>query len=247
MATNHNLAVVTDVTYIGHSGFAIESGEWTFIFDFYIDESDILPHILKRSKNIVFLVSHSHPDHFNPAIFDWHQKYNNITYILSKDVKAKTKGRILPDSTVFIHPGDKIDFSNFQVQAFSSTDIGCSFLLSYENRNIFHAGDLNNWNWKEESTESEIKKANGDYLHILNTIQEVTNSFNLVMFPVDPRMKKDFFEGAKQFLERFFVDNFIPMHFWDDSVLACDFSLYKSAKCNNYICLSSPGDSIKIE
>ena len=36
------------------------------------------------------------------------------------------------------------------------------------------------------------------------------------MFPVDPRLGKDYTRGAEQFLDRIKVGLFIPMHFWDN-------------------------------
>ena len=48
-----------------------------------------------------------------------------------------------------------------RIQAFGSTDVGISFLIHLQGKSIFHAGDLNNWHWSEESTEQEIRKAEG--------------------------------------------------------------------------------------
>jgi len=38
-------------------------------------------------------------------------------------------------------------------------ELFCTFHIIFS-----HAGDLNNWHWSEESTEAEIRKANGDFL-----------------------------------------------------------------------------------
>ena len=51
-----------------------------------------------------------------------------------------------------------------RIEAFGSTDVGISFLIDLQGVRLFHAGDLNNWHWSEESTPQEIRKAEGDFL-----------------------------------------------------------------------------------
>ena len=78
---------------------------------------------------------------------------------------------------------------------------------------IFHAGDLNNWHWKEESTGEEVREAENAYFSELDVISRHVGRIDLVMFPVDPRLGKDYMLGAKQFVDRFQVGTFVPMHF----------------------------------
>ncbi|MDE6714942.1 MAG: MBL fold metallo-hydrolase, partial [Muribaculaceae bacterium] len=79
-------------------------------------------------------------------------------------------------------------------------------------------------------------------LAVLKDIAAYYKSFDLVMFPVDARMGTDYSLGAKQFLERFEVLYFVPMHFWQYAEEACNFTIYATANCDNYICLTTPGD-----
>ena len=80
--------------------------------------------------------------------------------------------------------------------------VGSSFLLHLQDWSIFHAGDLNNWHWSEESTEEEIRKANGDFLAEVKYLKEKAPNIDLILFPVDRRMGKDYMKGAKQFIEQ---------------------------------------------
>ena len=100
--------------------------------------------------------------------------------------------------------------------AFGSTDVGSSFLIHLQDWNIFHAGDLNNWHWSEESTEAEIRKANGDFLAEVKYLKEKAPKIDLALFPVDRRMGKDYMKGAKQFIEQIKTTIFVPMHFSED-------------------------------
>ena len=67
------------VTYIGHSGFLIETDNTYFLFDYFNGE---IPS-LKSEKSIVVFSSHRHHDHFNPEIFELIKKHPDILYVLS--------------------------------------------------------------------------------------------------------------------------------------------------------------------
>ena len=131
---------------------------------------------------------------------------------------------------------------NIRIQAFGSTDVGISFLIDCEGKKLFHAGDLNNWHWKDESTPAEVAKAEGDYLHELNTLAETTNHLHLAMFPVDPRIGTDFMRGAQQFVDRIKTDVLVPMHFWERPAEVMAFGPYAESKGCRYILLSVPGE-----
>ena len=51
------------------------------------------------------------------------------------------------------------------------------------------------------------------YLGELKDIRKITDSFDVVMFPVDGRIGNGYTLGGRQFIERFKVGLFVPMHF----------------------------------
>ena len=51
------------------------------------------------------------------------------------------------------------------------------------------------------------------YLGELKDIRKITDSFDVVMFPVDGRIGNGYTLGGRQFIERFKVRHFVPMHF----------------------------------
>ena len=71
------------VTYLGHSGFLLEWEHCYMIFDYY--RGTIPP--LDGSKTIFVFCSHSHSDHFNPAVFALAQKYPSVKYVFSAQVR----------------------------------------------------------------------------------------------------------------------------------------------------------------
>ena len=192
--------------YIYHSGFAIEADGITVIIDYYKDSSEEAPdrgivhdHLLKKPGTLYVLSSHFHPDHFNRDILSWKEQWPDIRYIFSKDILKHR--RATAEDAVYINKGDVYEDENIRIEAFGSTDVGISFLIDLQGVRLFHAGDLNNWHWADESTPQEIKKREGDFLAILNDIRKECTAFDLVMFPVDPRLGSDFARGARQWLQ----------------------------------------------
>ena len=207
--------------YIYHSGFAIETEKVTIIIDYYKDSSEtttnkgiVHDNLLHKTGPIYVLATHFHPDHYNREILEWKNRSPNIRYIFSSDIlKHRKSGK---DTATYLHKGDTYADENIRIETCGSTDVGSSFIIHLDNKILFHAGDLNNWHWSEESTEEEINKANGDFLAEIKYLKEKAPVIDVAMFPVDRRMGKDYMKGAKQFIEQIKTTIFVPMHFGDD-------------------------------
>ena len=113
---------------------------------------------------------------------------------------------------------------------------------------VFHAGDLNDWHWQDESSEREVAKAESKFKTIVDRIACEVPEIKIAMFPVDARQGTDFARGAEIFLKSVKVDYFFSMHFFGESGKACDFSDYipVGVKTTAY-CLDHPGMSAKID
>lgn len=242
---------MTKVTYLDHSGFAITTPDAIMVFDYYKDPDKKLEKVLAESpdKEVVFFVSHHHPDHFNTSIFELAQN-RKTTYVLSYDIYSK----IVPKKGIqvaWMSPGDRIESipGTQRVEAFRSTDAGVAFAITLpDGRVIFHAGDLNDWHWGEQSTPAEAKKAMAGFEKVVHRVAEDYPQVYIAMFPVDARMGTDFARGATTFIGEVKVQNFFPMHFWGEPQKACDFSTYipagVSTKC---YCLDKPGMEVTLE
>lgn len=209
------------LSYIYHSGFAIEADGVTVIIDYYKDSSEeahskgIVHDCLLEKPGILYVLSsHFHPDHFNREILSWKALRPDIRYIFSKDI-LKHRCASAEDAT-YINKGDVYEDENIRIEAFGSTDIGVSFLIDLQGTRLFHAGDLNNWHWSEESTPQETRKAEGDFLAEVKELQQTSPAIDIALFPVDSRMGNDYMRGAKQFVERIKTTIFVPMHFSED-------------------------------
>ena len=52
-----------------------------------------------------------------------------------------------------------------------------------------------------------------EFLGELKDIRKIADSFDVVMFPIDGRIGNGYTLGGRQFIERFKVGLFVPMHF----------------------------------
>lgn len=257
--------------YIHHDCFAIRTPEAALVFDFWKDpfQHGPLPNVMTtipEDMPLYVFVSHFHKDHYNPEIFEWSRYFPNIRYVVSSDVGKRMrhimsrtstyKGvKVDPEKVIVMTDDDTYADNLIIVKSFPSTDTGNSYVVETSGRRIFHAGDLNSWIWKDESTDTEVEAALKSYTAILDKIAECYDSFDLCFFPVDSRIGRDYFIGAKLLLERFKVGAFFPMHFElaDDRPSlaqrhrdAAAFDLYASSNCRHYI-LSAPYSVYAIE
>ena len=216
-------------------------------------------------------MSHGHKDHYNPEIFGWAEHFADARFIVSNDVWKRCRHiasptsvyhgpRVDPERLVRLLPGERFSQGDISISAFPSTDIGNSYMVIAGGKRIFHAGDLNAWIWLEESSEQEIRKAMGDYRACLRSVAESfagdsgevpppeKRCIDFAFFPVDSRLGKDYFTGARIFVREFNVAHFFPMHFGlgdeAEQRQRCDdalkFSLYANPDRGEYIPLASP-------
>ena len=238
------------LVYIYHSGFALEADGFSILIDYFKDSDPdpakgyVRSKLLKRAGTLYILASHFHPDHFHSEVLKWKEQKPDIKYIFSKDILKRRRAKA--DDAIYLKKGDAYQDELLTIKAFGSTDVGISFLIETEGRRIFHAGDLNNWHWKDESTPQEVAEAEGNYLKELDIIATETSVMDLVMFPVDPRLSTDFMRGAQQFIDRIKTSVFVPMHFWERPAEVMAFGPYAESKGCRYIVLSVPGEGTDI-
>ena len=232
--------------YVYHSGFIIEGNDYAILIDYYLDTPEKLVHqqFLKRPGRLYVLASHSHPDHFNSEVLKWKEERPDIQYILSEDIRDNQQACF--HDAIFLKKGEEWNDDLLKVKAFGSTDIGISFLLDIDDRRIFHAGDLNNWHWKDESTPQEIEEAQNNYLKELENLAQETDYIDLALFPVDPRLGEEYTLGARQFIDRIHTHQFAPMHFWKKYDKANAFGPVVEAHGGRFIPITHPGEEVEI-
>lgn len=211
------------VQYIKHSGFLVEFEKSVLIFDYYCGKF-LEP---EKEKHLYFFVSHRHPDHFNPKIFQYAKDYPNITFLLSDDIhltKEDLKWKEIPqeawDKMFYLGPNQIQQISReMKVETLTSTDEGVAFLVDYtededgEPVHLYHAGDLNWWTWIGE-TKEEYEEMTARFEHEMQKLEG--RSFDLAFVPLDPRQEERFWWGFDRFVRTTDTKLAVPMHCWDD-------------------------------
>ncbi|MCR5361785.1 MAG: MBL fold metallo-hydrolase [Bacteroidales bacterium] len=256
------------LTYIFHSGFALEGEKTILIFDFWHDPANVVAPLLASHKPIYVLSSHFHEDHFNRDIFAWRDTHSDIRYLLSSDIKRHR--RATPDEAdAWLGKGATWSDGNISVWAMGSNDSGVSWIVECEGRRIFHAGDLNNWYAKFISNPdyhggkiyssdfeafidpiADEKRYLGELKDIGRCLKSMplrdfSHDFDLVMIPIDGRIGNGYTLGGRQFIERFSVGLFVPMHFTSGIESAMRMKEYTDAKKIPFWSIGYEGDTIE--
>lgn len=206
--------MLATVTFLGHSGFQVEIARRVWVFDYYYGPSP--QEALQFAAFPLVFASHGHHDHYQAEVLEaWQQACPRIKQVFSNDI-PKAPG------AVHLAPGDVWQGIGVKVTAFGSTDLGVSYLVQSEGKTFFHAGDLNLWHWKDESTVQEVWQAKRMFERILDQLTGIP--MDMAFFPVDPRMGTDYDQGAELFLQAIRPKVFFPMHFGKDFEAAAQFA-----------------------
>ncbi|MDE6007536.1 MAG: MBL fold metallo-hydrolase [Muribaculaceae bacterium] len=256
---------MTEVTYLWHDGFSVHKSGCTLVFDYWRAGGNAGAFHIKGPLYV--FISHFHKDHYDPAVVEWASRREGVRYIVSRDVWLRMRHimsptsiyngpRVHPGQVICLTPGQSFADEHIRVSAFPSTDVGNSYVVQIGGDTIFHAGDLNAWIWKDESTEQEIEKSLSDFNGCLDKIQEAGFSkFDYAFFPVDSRIGSDYFMGARIFVRRFKVSRFFPMHFAlgdeaERNIRRADairFDNYRNPDFGEYFALTDPGQSVRFD
>lgn len=197
------------ITYIHHSCFLVETDSCYYLFDY---EKGFLPQ-MDVTKPIFVLSSHEHFDHYNPEVFSLLENsgMQTIYAILSDDIEIPKNV-----NTLQVSSGKEYSLCLGQnLTTFQSTDLGVAFLIEDDQKLIYHAGDLNDWVWEEES-DSYNEQMTMDYHKQITLLSEKLDHRKLdaAFVVLDPRQEKDYDRGMCYFLEHIPVEQVYPMHYW---------------------------------
>ena len=194
------------ITYLDHSGFAVDLGDKLLIFDYRGE----LPAGTSDRKLYVFS-SHAHYDHFQKKIFTW-SRDRDVTYILSKDIRKNAAAKNAPGEGVYyLAPRQELTLDGLSVRTLRSTDAGVAFLVETEGKTLYHAGDLNWWHWEEESrVYNEMMKRN--YRYEIGKIEG--QAIDVAFVPLDPRQEEQYYWGMDYFMKHTDTKVVFPMHMW---------------------------------
>ena len=233
------------ITHFYHSGFSVAGEHTLLVFDYWrgehgelTPELELTPERLRAYDNVFVFISHEHIDHLDPVVFTWNEA-GNVSWIVSSDMPVGTRGKRMA-------PGDTVKLSDeVTVTAFDSTDLGVSFLVDFLGMHFFHAGDLNFWHWREESTMQEIEEADQEFRKAVQPLSR--ERIDVAFFPVDPRQGAMFEAGANYFILAVKPRILIPMHYFHRADTATEYARTASCRTTEVLAMPIYGDSILLE
>jgi L-ascorbate metabolism protein UlaG (beta-lactamase superfamily) len=205
-----------EIYHLYHSGVAVKTANNILVFDYYRDspaggedrsvtEGVITTDFLQQADNVLVFVTHSHSDHFNPVIFDWETEVENISYILSDDVRTPAQGNYYK-----VGKYEELDLAEVEIETYGTTDQGLSFLVKADGLNIFHSGDLNWWHWNKFSPR-ERKREEKDFKEELAKLKG--KEIDIAFVPVDPRLEEHYYLAGEYFAQEIGPELLVPIHF----------------------------------
>ncbi len=211
------------VRFVHHSAFVVELDEHVLIFDYFNGDRvngynflGSLPEYTADS-DLYFFASHKHADHFDMDILRLKDKYPKAKFILSKDCKMSShflsKHGIDPsinESITYVTGLKTYNVDDLIIKTLLSTDAGVAFIVNCEDKNIYHAGDLNDW-YIEGAGDINNGKMKRVYQH---EIKKIKDFIDVAFIPVDPRLGDHIYDGFDFFMKTVDVKYAFPMHCW---------------------------------
>lgn len=201
-----------DLYFIHHSSYLYVSASSMLLFDYYGTSSiqDLIAQY--PEKHLYIFSTHSHGDHYSKDVHTLFREHPaGVSYIFHEEVRHAVPQKY-QDEVTYIDTGEEKSRDSLKVKAYGSTDLGGSFYIEDETFRIFHAGDLNNWHWNEEASLEYIQIYEEQWHKELAVLQRDGLSLDLLMFPTDLRLGKDYLKGLKELMAVVPCKNLAPMH-----------------------------------
>lgn len=151
--------------YIHHSCYTLEIQNYFLVFDYFQGELN-----LPNDKDVYFFVSHAHGDHFSNKIFDYMDKVKK--YIISSDVILGEK-MLSNSKVVIVEPNTDVTVDKMKIKTYTSTDAGVAFMINIFEKNIFFAGDLNDWYWEMEDSDEVRDEMHKRFVNEVNKFRDI--------------------------------------------------------------------------
>ncbi|MBQ6394785.1 MAG: MBL fold metallo-hydrolase [Atopobiaceae bacterium] len=203
------------ITHIFHSGFSVELGRCTLLFDWWRGEKGDprypfgLPD-LETDVPLTVFVSHEHADHFDPAIWELTGRFDDVRYAVDRAIDGRIP-KALRNSTLVMDANRTYVLDGLVIRTLESNDAGVSFLVECEGKRIYFGADLNVWWWDRPREENDASLAFGT--HQIETLPDC--AFDVSFLALDPRLA-DGLVGVLTFENLRGAKHIIPMNYWSD-------------------------------
>ena len=202
------------VTYVYHSCYIVELDKEILVFDYFMGK---LPEF-NKNKKLYFFASHKHQDHFSMNVFKFAEKYPEIKYILSNDIRISEKyleqngySKELKNKIVRVGKHDDKIIDGIKVETLKSNDAGVAFLVNAEDKCIYPEGHVHWWHWEGEP-ESYNSSLEFKYTMEIDKLKE--RKIDVAFVPLDSRLNTSFYKGIDYFARITKAELIFPMHMW---------------------------------
>lgn len=188
---------VAQITYLGWSGWAIQTKNHFLIFDDITGERYINLHRLADANVFVF-ISHGHSDHYNNSVYNLKKQIKKIHYVSgNSDTSAA--------DTLFMGGRQEIQVDDVKITSIQATDGGVGFLVEVDDLVIFHAGDHANWD----------SSFSADYYLGINYLAKKVSDIDLMFMPIATgygEMRESIYGGVIYAIGKLRPKAMLPMH-----------------------------------
>jgi hypothetical protein len=202
---------MVNVTYFFRSCFAVSVDKTLLLFSYTrVDEQDreawISPADMAGFRHIIVFIPAPSVEHMDTEAFLW-PSYLPVDFVAAPSLK-----NFIPEkeNVHFLSPGQSITLLDTEITAYPSVDDGVAFNAKVNDLNIYHAGELNLWHWRDENDARTVMEIEEEFNKLLDY---QPSGVDLAMFTVDPRQGGFYDEGVNRFMRRKLPKVLIPMHF----------------------------------
>ena len=215
------------ITYINHSGFFVELDQVCLLFDYW---QGSLPEPIPGKTLLVF-ASHSHMDHYNPAIFAYAAQWEQAKVILGNDIRLSARRKeelqITDEDFLRLGPGRDVTVWGVRIRTLRSTDKGVAYLVTAEDRNIYHAGDLNWWVWEADPEPAKAVMTENFFAEV-EKLKGIP--IDAAFLTLDARQQSTADWGFDYYLQNLDIKKAVPMHSFGKYETQMDFAVSPKAQ-----------------
>ncbi|MDI9470657.1 MAG: MBL fold metallo-hydrolase [Bacillota bacterium] len=235
--------------FLGHSGFVVDHPDFRLVFDWYQDPAGVL--LEQDRRPIVYFASHTHHDHWNDGLLQPHPG-REVHRILDRGCAARVTaaGADGCANLCYVHDDTVLELrlgaEMLRVECFPSTDEGVAFVVYVAGLTLYHAGDLNCWDWQDEEGPAMRRR----YREILAQIRERlgTRRLDLAMVPLDSRLGETALDGCLELVRQLRPCIIVPMHLNGGKELPASLEKHMGSQAaTRVLTFTEPGRTARIE
>ncbi|MGW8266110.1 MAG: MBL fold metallo-hydrolase [Longimicrobiales bacterium] len=209
---------VLTVWYLGHCGFAIQSGTRLLVFDYLsergtpalntgadgLEDGTLDATDLQQFDAVYVFVTHPHTDHYDPAVLGWEEEAGNVHYFFGWQAGENPRHHYL------VGPRATAEVDGVEIYTINSHHSGVpevAFLVHLDGRWIYHNGDYRQ-----------------DYMADFQYLRTLTDHMDLVFHVGLTDEGWQYTHQGYSLMEHFHPDAFFPMHFGGEEEQGAEFA-----------------------